>query len=138
VWFYIYWCKYWREAPIFRKIYSVILNFSSKNCYFLTEKSYLGRGLDTLRMTLVGWGGRSKLTAYDMQLLGGEGRPTAYDLESVGGEGSHTLSHTLLHVWYQQITWLVNDFKFFTQSIMINLNYKYYIYIYIYICICMS
>jgi len=49
-------------------------------------------------MTLVGWGGGSKLTAYDMQLFlgGGEGRPTAYDLESVGGEGSHTL----LHVWF--------------------------------------
>jgi len=38
-------------------------------------------------MTLVGWGGGSKLTAYDLRLFGGEGRPTAYDLESVGGGG---------------------------------------------------
>jgi len=55
-------------------------------------------------MTLVGWGGGSKLTAYDLRLFwGGEARPTAYDLESVGGEGSHTLSHTLLHVWFRYI-----------------------------------
>jgi len=88
VWFYINWWQYWLEAPIFRKIYSVILNFSSKIDTFQPKSHILvgGRTHCVVRMTLVGWGAGSKLTAYDLRLfLAGEGRPTTYYLESVGG-----------------------------------------------------
>jgi len=73
---------------IFRKIYLVILNFSSKICNFSTEKSYLDRGSDTLWSVgrLLSVGGRAKIDCVCLAtFFWGGGRATAYDLESVGG-----------------------------------------------------
>jgi len=94
VWFYINLCKYWREGPIFRKIYSVILNFRGKIRRFLTEKSYIGRG------------------AYDLGRLEGRVKTDCVWLATFrGGKTNYVWlgerwvqgSHTLLHVWVQFI-----------------------------------
>jgi len=81
---------------IFRKIYSVILNFRGKICHFLSENWYFGRGR-THGVWLWSVGGRVEIDCVWLATFCREGRPTVYDLESVGrGGGSHTLLHVCL------------------------------------------